>query len=318
MNAPFSRSHGHHDHHDHHDHHHHAHASENRLLLAFALTTLMMLAEAVGGWLSGSLALLADAGHMAVDALALLLAWGGARLAQRPADGRRSFGYGRLEVLAGYTNALGQVALTVWITAEAVGRFMTPTEILSGLMFWVALAGLLVNLVVLRVIGGHDHGDEDNLNVAGARLHVLGDLLGSVGAVSAALLIGWQDWRWADPAVSVLLALLILNSAWRLLRRSAHILLEGAPEDIDAALVSETLGREAGVENVHHLHVWQLAQGQRLATLHARLAVDTDAQTALLGVRRVLRERFRIGHATVQIELGDCEDRACAPQNVHS
>ncbi|WP_347260404.1 cation diffusion facilitator family transporter [Rudaea sp.] len=296
---------------DHHHDHGHAGAGERRLLWAFVLTSLTLVVEAVGGWLSGSLALLADAGHMFVDAFALLLAFLGAYLARRPADDRRSFGYARLEVLVGYTNALFQFALVAWIVVEAIGRFARPEPILSGTMLAIALAGLLVNLFVLRVLGGHDH---DDLNAAGARLHVLGDLLGSLGAVAAALLIRWRGWLWADPAFSILVSLLILNSAWRLLKRSGHILLEGTPEDVDTAQVAVAAKEGEGVVDVHHVHVWQLAGGRRLATLHARLADEADAHTALSQVQNILREKFQISHATVQIEQRDCAHEDCGAQ----
>jgi cobalt-zinc-cadmium efflux system protein len=300
-----------------HDHAHaHVHAGdlrERRLLIAFALTVCTLGAEAVGGWLSGSLALLADAGHMLVDAAALLFAWLGAHYARRPADARRSFGYSRLEVLVGYSNALIQFALVAWIVVEALWRLAEPQPILSGTMFFVALAGLMVNAFVLFVLSDHDH---DDLNTASARLHVLGDLFGSLGAVAAALLIRWLGWLWSDPVVSVLVSLLILASAWRLLRRSAHILLEGAPEGIDADRVSDALKREAaGVSDVHHVHVWQLAGGYHVATLHANPAEGATHDQVIRSIHAVLLERFRIRHATVQIETqscpnGDCSDTA--------
>jgi len=297
MNAP-----------EHHHDHDHAGANERRLLWAFVLTSITLVVEATGGWLSGSLALLADAGHMFVDAFALLLAWMGAYLARRPADARRSFGYARLEVLVGYTNALFQFGLVAWIVVEAIGRFSRPEPILSGMMLIVALAGLAVNVFVLRVLGGHDH---DDLNAAGARLHVLGDLLGSLGAVAAALLIRWRGWLWADPAFSIFVSLLILGSAWRLLMRSAHILLEGTPEGIDLAHVALAAKQGEGIADVHHVHVWQLAGGRRLATLHARLTEEADAQVALAQVQAILREKFQIAHATVQIERRDCAHEEC-------
>lgn len=289
--------------------HSHTHSGERRLMLAFALTLLTLVVEAVGGWYSGSLALLADAGHMFVDAFALLLAWGGAHFARLPADQRRSFGYARLEVLVGYTNALTQIGIGAWIVFEALLRLGNPTPILSGVMLAVALAGLVVNAVLLQLLGGHAH---DDLNTASARLHVFGDLLGSLGAVVAALIIRWQGWLWADPAISLVVALLIIGSAWRLLHRSAHILLEGTPDDVDASAVVAALRGEAGIVDIHHLHIWQLAGGRRLATLHVRIAEGGDAQAALLRVQSLLRETFRIMHATVQVESRDCIATGCS------
>ena len=281
---------------------------ERKLAFAFALTSLMMIAEAVGGLWSGSLALLADAGHMLVDALALLLAVLGAWMARRPADARRSYGYGRVEVLAGFLNALTQFALVGFIAYEAIERLFAPTPILSGVMFIVALVGLVVNVVVLRTLHGHAH---DDVNVAGAALHVLGDLLGSVAAVLAALAVRWLGWLWADPVLSLLVSLLILNSAWQLLRRSAHILLEGVPDGLDTGEIEIAL-REAddSIRDVHHLHVWQLASGSRMATLHAELHDDGHGAAAIAAINRVLGERFGIRHVTVQIDPGACPDHA--------
>jgi cobalt-zinc-cadmium efflux system protein len=303
-----------HSHNHDHDHDHgpaHATSASNRearLLLAFALTSAMLVAEAIGGIVSGSLALLADAGHMLVDAGALMFAWLGAYYAKRPPDARRSFGYARLEVLVGYSNALAQFLLVAWIAGEAVMRFATPEPILSGTMLLVALIGLVVNAIVLGTLS-HDHSD---LNVASARLHVLGDLFGSLGAVAAALVVRYFGWLWADPAVSILVSLLILGGAWRLLRRSAHILLEGTPEGMDASLIAGTLQREAaGVSDVHHVHVWQLAGGRHVATLHARTREGFAPDQVIVSIRAVLRERFAVEHATVQIDTVRCDEAGC-------
>ncbi|GAP65955.1 cation diffusion facilitator family transporter [Mizugakiibacter sediminis] len=305
MNARHSHAHAH--------GHDHAHGraptprGERKLLAAFALTVAMLAGEAAGGWWSGSLALLADAGHMLVDAAALLLAFLGARFARRPADARRSFGYARLEVLAGFVNALVQLALVAWIVFEAAMRLRQPQPILSGVMLTVALLGLLVNALVLRSLHGHD---ADDVNAAGARLHVFGDLLGSVAAIAAALLVRYAGWPWADPLLSLLVSLLILRSAWSLLRRSAHILLEGVPEGVEPqALAAALHAADPGVADIHHLHVWQIASGSRMATLHARVCEGADAHNALLTIKRVLRERYGIAHATVQIEAQECVDR---------
>ncbi len=315
-----------------HDHHHHGHSHAaldderrshgavfvndpkrtRRLLIAFGLTLVTMFAEAIGGWLSGSLALIADAAHMLVDSAALMFAWLGAVFARRPADARRSFGYVRLEILVGYTNALSQLVLVAWICFEAVMRFSDPQPILSGMMLAVAAVGLVVNAIVLMTLGGHDH---DDVNTAGARLHVIGDLLGSVGAVAAALLIRWMDWLWADPAISIIVSLLILNSAWRLLARCAHILLEGTPDGLEVDEIASKLRASVeGVSDVHHLHVWQLAGGSRIATLHVRLDGSVLPDPTIVAIQAILRGNFRIGHSTVQIEgfesveadCGDC------------
>lgn len=268
----------------------------------------MLVVEALGGWWSGSLALLADAAHMLVDAGALALAWAAAAYALRPADARRSFGYARMEVLAGFVNALVQLLLVAGIVYEAIRRLLAleSIHIQSGVMLVVAAAGLLVNAIVLRSLHGHDH---DNLNTAGARLHVFGDLLGSVATVLAALLVRYLGWEWADPALSLLVSLLILRGAFVLLKRCSHILLEGvpegvAPEEIRAALATA----DPAIAEVHHLHVWQIASGSRMATLHARLREGGDAQQAMRSVQHVLRERFSITHVTVQIESSDCFD----------
>ncbi|HUW52036.1 MAG TPA: cation diffusion facilitator family transporter [Rhodanobacter sp.] len=303
--------------HTHHDHQHATHAHEHagspagrssrKLLFAFVLTAAMMAAEAFGGLWSGSLALLADAGHMTVDALALLLAFVGAWMAGRPADARRSYGYGRMEVLVGFVNALSQFVLVGWIAYEAIDRLRYPGQILSGVMLVVATVGLLVNLLVLRMLHGHAH---DDVNLASASLHVLGDLFGSVAAMLAALAIRWFGWLWADPALSLLVALLILSSAWRLLRLSAHILLEGVPEGMDSAEVEDALrAADSTIRNIHHLHVWQLASGSRMATLHAELHDDADSRQALQAIKGILQDRFDIQHVTVQIDPGACLDR---------
>ncbi|MBB3229019.1 cobalt-zinc-cadmium efflux system protein [Luteibacter sp. Sphag1AF] len=308
-----SHSHDHASHkHDHgHDHAHgHSHgdapSSERKLLFAFALTTLMMVVEAGGGFVSGSLALIADAGHMLVDSLALLLAFFGARFAARPADARRTYGYGRIEVLAGFVNALTQFALVAFIIYEAVQRLFDPQPILSGIMLIVAVVGLAVNVVVLRSL---HHHDPDDVNIAGASLHVLGDLLGSVAAILAALAVRWMGWLWADPVLSVLVSLLILRSAWMLLRRSSHILLEGTPDGVELAEVEEAVrGADTAILGVHHVHVWQVTAGSRMATLHAELEDGADQSRVLQAIKVLLNDRYGVGHATVQFDPGPCQD----------
>jgi cobalt-zinc-cadmium efflux system protein len=312
-------AHGHGDHHDHdHDHDHLQGASQRKLLVAFGFTAAMLVAEAVGGLVSGSLALLADAGHMLVDALALLLAFLGARFAARPADQRRTYGYGRIEVLAGFVNALTQFALVAFIVVEAVQRLFDPQPILSGVMLVVAVVGLVVNVLVLRTLHGHD---PDDVNIAGASLHVLGDLLGSVAAVLAALAVRWMGWLWADPVLSILVSLLILRSAWTLVCRSGHILLEGTPDGVSLDDVQHALEKaDPAITGIHHVHVWQVTAGSRMATLHAELAPDADQARVLTAIKTLLSDRWRVGHATVQFDPGRCPDEleGCGKGRTHA
>lgn len=309
-----------HDHVHMHVHEHSAAGNRRVLAFAFALTCTILVVEAAGGWWSGSLALLADAAHMLVDAGALALAWTAAAFVLKPADARRSFGYARLEVLAGFVNALVQVLLVIGIVYEAVRRLLAldTLHIESGIMLVVALVGLVVNAVVLRSLHGHEH---DDLNTAGARLHVFGDLLGSIGTVVAALLVRYLGWEWADPLLSLLVSLLILRGAFVLLRRSSHILLEGVPEGLATGEVRDALAAaDPSIDEVHHLHIWQIASGSRMATLHARLRENGDAQQALKAIQHTLRERFSISHVTVQIESTECLDRESGcddPEHVH-
>ena len=216
-----------------HDHgHDHSHvptvtsANQRKILISFVLIFTFMIVEAVGGVISGSLALLADAGHMLTDAMALALAYMAFRFGSRAADSKRTFGYLRFEVLAGFINAVTLFAIVAWIVYEAWGRLQAPPVILAGPMMIVAVLGLLINLLVLWIM---TRGDTEHVNVKGAILHVIGDLLGSVGAILAAVIIYLTGWTPIDPILSVLVAALILRSAWKLLAKSIHILLEGAP-----------------------------------------------------------------------------------------
>ncbi len=295
--------------HDHAPGHDHSHTpevgsgNERKVLVAFFITFAFMIVEVAGGLISGSLALLADAGHMLTDAAALALAWAAFRFGRRPADPRRTFGYLRFEVVAGFVNALTLFAIVVWIVYEAWRRLQQPHEVLAGPMLAVAVAGLLVNLFVLWFL---TRGDSDHVNIRGAALHVLGDLLGSVGAIGAALVIHFTGWAPIDPILSVLVSLLILRSAWSLLKRSLHILLEGAPDNAAPADIEQHLREHVpGVAAVSHVHVWLITSGRALATLHVRPASDDQARSVTRAVGQALRERFGIEHATVAIDWND-------------
>jgi cobalt-zinc-cadmium efflux system protein len=272
------------------------------------LTAGFMAFEAVGGLLAGSLALLADAGHMLTDAAALAFAWLAFRLARRPADAQRSYGYHRFQVLAAFLNGVVLIAIVAWIIFEAVQRLHEPVEILGGLMLAVAAVGLAANVVAFVILHG---ANRDNLNVRGALLHVMGDLLGSAAAIVAAIVIIVTGWTPIDPLLSVLVALLILRSAWALVRHSTHVLLEGTPAEIDVSRLKTTLvGSVPEVDDVHHVHVWSLASGNLVMTLHANVRDDADSAHVLRAIHSICRERFGVTHVTVQIEHGRCADVA--------
>ena len=286
-----------------HDHHHH-HGNERRTLAAAAVVGSFMLVEAVGGWLAGSLALLADAGHMLTDTAALLLAWAGFRLARRPPDRTRTYGFGRVRVLVAFVNGLSLLLIVGWIGVEAVRRLLDPVAVLGGWMMAIAVVGLLVNVAAFALLHG---ADRDNLNIRGALIHVVGDLLGSVAAIVAALVILTTGWSPIDPLLSLLVAALILRSGLQLVRDSGHILLEGAPHGLDVEAIRRDLeANVAGVEDVHHLHAWSLTEETPMVTLHARTAVGASPDLITARIRDRLAERFDVDHVTVQVEYDAC------------
>lgn len=293
-------------------------SKERAIGIAALLTGGFMGAEVVGGLVSGSLALLADAGHMLTDFASLVLAWFAFRLARRPADWKRTYGFDRFSVLAALVNGLSLFAIAIWICFEAWHRIAEPTEVLGGLMLWVALGGLLVNLLSFWILS---RTEGDNLNVRAAALHVMGDLLGSVAALGASLVIIFTGWLPIDPILSVLVALLILRSAWKVVKESAHILLEGTPDGFDARVVAADLEANVpGVVRVHHIHAWTITQERPMATMEVEVEPGTDARAVKAAVKARLQAEHRLDHATVEIDelgamdehLADTSDHATA------
>jgi cobalt-zinc-cadmium efflux system protein len=276
-----------------------------RLALVLALTLGFMVVEAVGGWLSGSLALLADAGHMLTDAGALGLSLLSAWIALRPANDSKTFGYQRWEILAALVNGAALFGIAGWVIVEAVQRIQHPEPIRAGLFLVVAAGGLLVNLVSLGILHGSREG---NLNTRAAYLHVMGDALGSVGALGAATIIATTGWTPADPIISIALALLILMGAWRLLRESTDILLEGVPGDVSMSEVQRRMLAVAGVTAVHDLHVWTVTSGLVAMSGHA-IVPDLGAHPEVLERIRSEMCLLGIGHVTIQLEVQhECEE----------
>jgi cobalt-zinc-cadmium efflux system protein len=287
--------------------HHDSHAANERSVAGAALLTGgFMVAEIVGGVLSGSLALLADAGHMLTDFASLALAWLGFRLARQPADWRRTYGFDRFSVLVAFVNGIALFAIAAGIALEAARRIYEPVQVLGGPMLGIAATGLAVNVIVFFTLRS---GDKQNLNIRAAALHVFGDLLGSVAAVIASIVILATGWMPIDPLLSVVVALIIVRSAWRVVADSGHILLEGSPPGFDArALKDDIRAALPFVIDVHHVHAWSISEERPMVTLHANVAADTSSTVAVREIKRMLAQHFRITHATIEIEYGACVD----------
>jgi cobalt-zinc-cadmium efflux system protein len=278
-----------------------------RVMIALVLTGAFMVVEVIGGILSGSLALLADAGHMLTDTMALALAAVAFQVSKRPADTKLTYGYQRFQILAAFVNGLSLLLIVGWILYEAFDRFVSPQHVLGKTMLLVATAGLVVNIISFAVLHG---GDKENLNIRGAAIHVAGDLLGSVAAIVAAVVIIYTGWMTIDPILSVAVALLILKSAWSLVKRSAHVLLEGAPDWLDAESMQARLQQQVPeVASIHHVHVWGMTPQDLMLTMHVCISETADNPTGIIRkIKAVLKSEYGIGHSTVEVETDDCAD----------
>ncbi|HKI04385.1 MAG TPA: cation diffusion facilitator family transporter [Thermoanaerobaculia bacterium] len=290
--------------------HHHAHAATSgrnrtRLALTLGLAAVYMLAEVAGGWFTGSLALLADAGHMLSDVAALGLSLFAMSMSRRPPTSKRTFGYHRMEILAALANGAALVAISIFVLVEAVQRFRQPPEVDAPVMMAVATGGLLVNLAGLWIL--HE-GRSESLNVRGAWLHVLTDALGSVQAIAAGALIWAFGWQWADPAASVLIAVLVVYSSWSLLKEATGVLMESAPSHIDVDEVRDAMISLPGVIEVHDLHVWTITSGMENLSAHVVVEEGCYDCGVLTEIRTTLHDRFGIHHMTVQMETEAFEE----------
>jgi cobalt-zinc-cadmium efflux system protein len=287
--------------------------SKRALKLVLALTSAFLVAEVVGGVISDSLALLADAGHMLSDTLSLGVALFAAWLAARPGGPSRTFGYRRAEILAALFNGVTLVAISIWIFIEAGMRFGDPPDVEAGLMLAIAVVGLGVNVVAARILHGHSG---ESLNVSAALRHVVADILGSVGVIVAAVVILATGWEYADPVVSVAIGLLILASSWTILRDSVQILLEGSPAGTDVEQVGLAMAEVAGVKQVHDLHVWTITSGFPALAAHVLVDRDTDCHATRRELEAMLHERFELDHTTLQVdhEGGELLQIANAPE----
>ncbi len=287
----------------HEHHHHHKISNEKAIKISFFLTFSFMIIEVIGGLLSGSLALIADAGHMLTDAAALALAWAGFYFGRKSSNGQKTFGYFRLEVLAALINALTLIGLTVWIGVEAVERFENPVEVMAVPMFAVAVIGLLVNCFVFLIL---TKSNQEHINIKSALLHVLGDLLGSIGAIAAAIIIYLTGWFPIDPLLSILMCVLILKGAWQVLNNALHILMEGTPQGIDIKEIEKSLKKIKNVESICHIHIWSITTGKPMATLNVILKDEKDIIKTIVLVKKKLAEDFGIDHSTIEVGTNTC------------
>ena len=293
----------------HHEHDHERRSARSlvRLKLALGLTFVYMIAEGVGGWLINSLALVADAGHMLTDVAALTLTLFAIWFAARPATSRKTYGYYRLEILAAFVNGIILVLLSVWVIYEAFERWQAPPEIAGNQLILIATGGLIVNIIAAYLLhSDHKH----DLNMRGAFLHVIGDLLGSVAAIIAGILIAVFGWLWADALGSVLISLIIIFGAWRLILDSVNVLLEGTPGHINLAAVETTILQTSGVGGVHDLHVWTISSGIEALSAHITHDESISHSDLLAAVRHKLHDEFGIDHLTIQMETLDLEAEA--------
>lgn len=272
---------------------------QRELTAALLLTAAMMCIEFIAGWLSGSLSLMADAGHMLADASALGLSLFAAWFSARPATARKTYGYYRLEILAALANGVALWLIVIWIYVRALQRLVSPADIQTGLMLWVALLGLLANLLSGRILAG---ASAQSLNVQGARLNVLGDAWGSLGVVVAGCLIRWRGWTVADPIASMVIGVLIAINSWGLVKQSVDILLEGTPRHLRIPDVMEAMRAVPGVRDVHDIHLWTITTGMDAMSGHVVVADVSKSSELLNQLNHVLSQQFGITHTTVQIE----------------
>lgn len=287
---------------------------ERRFLISLALTAFILIAEVVGGWWTGSLALLSDAAHVFLDIFALGLSYSALRLSSLPADENHTYGFHRLEVFASLINGITLVIVSVGIFWEAYLRLLAPEPVKGPELLLIATLGLIVNLIVAFVLGSHHHEEHEDANVESALLHVLGDAASSVGVIAAAIIIWRTGWTVFDPLVSILIGVIILAGSWRVIRSSAHIMMEGTPACFHLSDVEEMMRRSPGVAEVHDLHIWNLCSHHALLSAHVVITEESAsrAQDVMNELSRLLLEDFGIEHATLQMEFRCCgKDSVC-------
>lgn len=299
-----------HDGHSHGPGHQHGTNNKKALGLAFFIITIYMIVEVIGGFVTNSLALISDAGHMLSDSVALGVSFLALKLGGKQPTSTKTFGFKRFEILAAFLNGIALIVISIYILWESYKRFLNPPEVMSSGMLTISIIGLLVNIAAAFILMRGD--TSENLNVRSAFLHVMGDLLGSVGAIIAALLIMFFNWGIADPIASVIVSILIIISGWRVTRDSFHILMEGTPSNIDASALKKSLLSLGEIKDVHDLHIWSITSDFPALSCHLVVDNQVENESVLSKAKKILHDEFHIEHTTIQI---DKEHSACKDHN---
>ncbi|MCV3769150.1 MAG: cation diffusion facilitator family transporter [Wolbachia pipientis] len=284
----------------------HSAAESKRLIHSIIIVAITMFMEIVGGIISHSLALLSDAGHMLIDLFALVLSWVAHKFSAKKSDLQRSYGYHRLQIIAAFVNGLTLFFISVIIIVESIRRFIFPVDIEWKIMLITAIFGLIANVVVFFILHSKC---ESNINIKSAVLHVIGDILGSIAAIFASIIIMLTGWQVVDPVLSVFVSIVILSSGYKILKSSCHILLEGTPEGVSAeGIKSRIIFKLPEVIDIHHIHAWSLSDNYFIITMHAKVRQDAQHTGILYEIKKILLNEFKIAHSTVEIEYDECVD----------
>jgi cobalt-zinc-cadmium efflux system protein len=293
-----------------HDHHQITNQNERTLYIATCITIFFMVIELIGGIFSKSLILIADAGHMLIDASALILALFAMRIAKKSADAKRSYGYKRGQVIAAFINSITLLATTIWIVIESVKRLMHPEPVLGKIVVILAIVGVLINGFTAYLL---NKSSKNDINIKSALIHVVGDLLGYVAAIVTGIVVLYTGWMQIDPILSLIFALLMIRSAWAIAKDSIHILMEGTPKEVDKDKIVELLkGNIPAIIDVHHVHIWSLTTDSLILTAHIRIGNLNNSNEVLKATKKLLKEQFNIAHVTIELE-----DRECSEEDEH-
>ena len=293
-----------------HSHNHHIIDTKNSklLLVAFFITLCFMVIELIAGIIGESLTLIADSGHMFADSFAILLSWFAINISKKPKDDARTFGYHRFQVIATFINGMSLLVLSIWIIYQAIYRIYVPDNTDGSILFYVGIIGFGINCISLIILR---QGSVDDMNIKSAMIQVLSDLLGSLAAIIAGIIIIFTGFTIADPILSLFVSVLLLNATWRLISESCHILMEGSPKCLDMDIIKNEVSSIKEVKDIHHIHIWSLKHNKHYITFHIKIDKISETHIILKKIKDILRDKFGIAHSTIQVEHRECCDGEC-------